>query len=102
NFCNSSEAQLTAGVTPSLLVHMGNLLTELALCCASFNLHLEDVARDNLDKIKSRWPVDERQFVDFFDPETEYPYYEQLPRTLRMNFIELPGRHGSVSVVQQL
>lgn len=102
NFCNSSEVQLMAGCTPSLLVHIGNLLTELALCCASFNLHLEDVARDNLDKIKSRWPGDEPRFVDFFDSETEYPYYEQLPRTLRINFIELPGRHGNTSVVQQL
>lgn len=102
NFCNNSGAQLMAGCTPSLLVHMGNLLAELALCCASFNLHLEDVARDNLDKIKSRWPGDTREFVEFFDPDDDYPYYEQLPRTLRMEFIELPGRHGSASVVQQL
>lgn len=102
NFCNSPESQLMAGCTPSLLVHMGNLLAELALCCASFNLHLEDVARDNLEKIKNRWPGDEIRFVDFFDSETEYPYYEQLPRTLRMKFLELPGRHGTTTVVQEL
>lgn len=100
-FCNIPEAQLKTGSTPSLLVHFGNLMTELALCCASFNLHLEDVARDNLEKIKSRWPGDDPQYTPFFDPDSEYSYYEQLPRDLKMDFIELPGRHGTC-VVQQL
>ncbi|KAB0568598.1 hypothetical protein C9383_09385 [Pseudomonas palleroniana] len=76
-------------------------MTELALCCASFNLHLEDVARDNLEKIKRRWPGDDRHYTPFFDPSPEFPYYEQLPRELKMDFIELPGRNGP-SVVQQL
>lgn len=102
NFCHSPEAQLTAGFTPSLLTHIGNLFMELALCCASFNLYLEDVARYNLEKIKSRWPGEKREFVDFFDPDARFPYYEQLPRTLTMKFIELPGRHGRASVMQQL
>jgi len=97
-FCNIPETQLKAGPTTSLIEHFGNLLMELALCCASFNLHLEDVARDNLEKIKSRWPGDKPQYTNFFDPDSEYPEYEQLPRTLRMDFKELPdGR-----VVQQL
>ncbi|MGC5699272.1 hypothetical protein J4P02_03605 [Pseudomonas sp. NFXW11] len=76
-------------------------MAELALSCASFDLHLEDVARYNLEKTKSRWPGDEREFTSFFDPESEFPRYERLPRTLKMDFIELPGRNGS-SVVQQL
>ncbi|CDF92244.1 MULTISPECIES: nucleoside triphosphate pyrophosphohydrolase family protein [Pseudomonas] len=100
-FCNIPDAQLRAGSSPTQLTHFGNLLTELALCCASFNLHLEDVARDNLEKIKRRWPGDDRHYTPFFDPSPEFPYYEQLPRELKMDFIELPGRNGP-SVVQQL
>ncbi|MBV1790365.1 nucleoside triphosphate pyrophosphohydrolase family protein [Marinobacterium sp. D7] len=98
-FCNISEAQLKAGPTPSILVHFGNLLMELALCCSSFNLHLEDVARSNLEKIKSRWPGEYPEYSSFFD--SDYPDYEQLPRNLKMDFIELPRPNGTC-VVQQL
>ncbi|MCF5775529.1 hypothetical protein GIV40_00305 [Pseudomonas poae] len=82
-------------------MHFGNLLTELALSCASFNLHIEDVARDNLNKIKSRWPGEEPQFSPFFDPEGAFYDYEQLPRYLEMDFIERQGKDGTY-VVQQL
>lgn len=100
-FCNMPEAQLHAGPTPTLRDHLGGLLAELALSCASFDLHLEDVARYNLEKTKSRWPGEEKEFMPLFDPEADFPSYERLPRTLKMDFIELPGRNGP-SVVQQL
>lgn len=100
-FCNIPESQLKTGPTPSLLSHFGNLLMELALCCASFNLQLEDIARSNLEKIKSRWPRSDSQYTPLFDPYPECPRYEQLPRELKMDFIELPRSRGSC-VVQQL
>ena len=100
-FCNIPDAQLRSGASPTQLTHFGNLLAELALTCASFDLHLEDVARYNLEKIKSRWPGEDREYTPFFDPEYEFPHYEQLPRQLKMDFIELPGRNGR-HVVQQL
>lgn len=100
-FANLSDTQLEAMAPPAQLSLFGTLMTELALCCASFNLHIEDVARDNLEKIKSRWPGENPQFQPFFDPESKYPDYEQLPRELEMVFIERNGREGSY-VVQQL
>jgi len=100
-FCNMPDGQLRVGPTPTVRDHLGGLLADLALSCASFDLHLEDVARYNLEKVKSRWPGENRQFTPFFDPESDFPRYERLPRELKMDFIELPGRTGS-SVVQQL
>lgn len=100
-FCNMPDAQLRSGPTPTLRDHLGGLLAELALSCASFDLHLEDVARYNLEKTKSRWPGEDRQYIPFFDSESVFPDHERLPRTLKMDFIELPGRNGP-SVVQQL
>ncbi|MBX8493289.1 hypothetical protein K5D67_00075 [Pseudomonas cichorii] len=76
-------------------------MAELALSCASFDLHLEDVARYNLEKTRSRWPGEIREFTPLFDPEDDFPSHERLPRTLKMDFVELPGRNGP-SVVQQL
>lgn len=100
-FCNVPESQLRSGPTQTVLVHFGNLLMELALCCASFNLTLECVATKNLQKIKNRWPDKSTDYTSFFDPSSIYPDYEQLPRHLTMDFIELPKAGGNC-VVQQL
>lgn len=99
-FCAMPESQLKVS-GPTQLSVFGNLLTELALCCASFNLLLEEVANDNLDKIRNRWPGDNRQYTPFFDPDGEFPSHEQFPRELTIDFVELPGKNGP-SVVQQL
>ncbi|MDR7024170.1 nucleoside triphosphate pyrophosphohydrolase family protein [Pseudomonas peli] len=99
---NASDSSLkSAAGSPTQLAHLGTLFAELALCCASFDLRLEDVARDNLDKIRSRWPGEIFEFTPLFDPGSHYPDHEQLPRYLEMEFIERPGR-GSTYVVQQL
>jgi len=100
-FCNIPEQQLRLGSTPTILVHFGNLLAELALCCASFNLTLSKIASENLEKIKNRWPGQHPKYTPLFDPETNYPEYEQLPRNLKMDFVELARPHGTC-VVQQL
>ncbi|MBC9252813.1 hypothetical protein A9179_21320 [Pseudomonas alcaligenes] len=100
-FTFSTDTQLQATPTPTLLNHFGTLLTELALCCASFNLHIEDVARDNLEKIKSRWPGENPVFYPFFDPDELFHDYEQFPRRLEMDFIERASSGGTY-VVQQL
>lgn len=97
-FASASDTQLMALAPPAQLRLLGTLLAELALCCASFNVHIEDVARDNLEKIRSRWPGESPQFHAFFDPDSEFPEYEQLPRYLEMNFIERSGSY----VIQQL
>lgn len=100
-FAHSTDTQLESTAPPSLMNHFGTLLTELALCCASFNLHIEDVARDNLEKIRSRWPGENPEYQPFFDPDGMYFDYEQLPRKLEIDFIERIGPGGTY-VVQQL
>ncbi|RIE00083.1 hypothetical protein D3F03_02520 [Simplicispira hankyongi] len=71
----------------------------LGLVCASFLLKLEDVARDNLVKIRGRWPGSSRAYRDAFD--NSFPEHERLPRILPIEFIER-GRVGSTYVVQRL
>lgn len=88
---NMTDVQLRALSAPAKRNHFGNLLTELVLTCASFNLHIEDVAHANLDKIGSRWPGDQPKYTAFFDEDSDYPEYEQLPRILRIEFIERGG-----------
>jgi len=77
----------------------GHLLALLAITSAAFSLKLEDVARDNLEKIRSRWPGNDPAYCDLFDDG--FPEHEQLPRLLPIEFIERGGPiHGHV--VQRL
>lgn len=88
---------VVAQPTPADL--FGNLLALLALVCASFSLKLEDVARDNLSKIRNRWPGQNPKYECLFDED--FPPYERLPREFRIDFIERGGIGGE-HVVQQL
>ncbi|ABE46627.1 nucleoside triphosphate pyrophosphohydrolase family protein [Polaromonas sp. JS666] len=78
------------GINESSLPDLfGALLALLALVSASFNLKLEDVARDNLVKILGRWPGLTPQYVSPFDEQ--FDAHEQLPREFRIEFIERGG-----------
>lgn len=81
--------------------HFGLLLADWALACACFDLRVEDVARDNLEKISSRWPGDDKVYWPFFDSEDEYPEHERFPRTFDIEFIER-GSPRDGHVVQRL
>ena len=97
----TSDSQLATLPKPRQCEHFGKLMMELVLTCASFNLHVEDVARANLEKISSRWPGENPQYGRFFDCPTEYPEHEQLPRELSIEFIER-GSPKDGYVVQRL
>jgi NTP pyrophosphatase (non-canonical NTP hydrolase) len=96
-----SPGQLTSMARPAKLTHFGNILAELAITCACFHLHLEDVARENLEKIASRWPWGEKVYPPLFDSDDEYPDYERFPRTFDITFVERGGR-ATGHVVQSL
>lgn len=97
-----TDGQLTAMAPPALCEHFGNLMADLVLMCASFDLHVEDVARHNLEKISSRWPGEgSDEYANFFDPSPNYPEHEQLPRDLEIEFIER-GTPKDGYVVQRL
>lgn len=98
---NMTSTQLHAQCTPAASQHFGLLLTEWALTCSSFNLAAEDVARNNLEKIASRWPGNNKIFEPFFDPDPIYPAHEQFPRRFEIEFIER-GTPESGVVVQVL
>lgn len=98
----TTDTQLKAMAPPMLCEHFGNLLAQLVLACASFDLRIEDVARHNLEKINSRWPGDGApNGVLCFDPLTAFPEHEQLPRNLEIEFIER-GTPQEGYVVQRL
>jgi NTP pyrophosphatase (non-canonical NTP hydrolase) len=86
---------LAALTKPELFAQFGHLMATLALVAGSFNLKLEDLARDNLAKISARWPGNPPIYVSLFDED--YAEHEQLPRELRMEFIERGhGKHAHV------
>lgn len=98
---NQTQAQLRTQSAPSMREHFGILLIEWALTCRSFRLNVEDIARNNLEKIASRWPGENKTFRPFFDPDSIYPEHEQLPRRFSIEFIER-GTRESGHVVQRL
>lgn len=98
---NMTPAQLSAQSSRAAPEHFGRLLAEWALTCSSFNLAVEDIARNNLEKITSRWPGENKIFEQFFDLDISYPVYEQFPRKFEIEFIER-GTPESGVVVQVL
>lgn len=98
---NASHAQLEGLSPPSRSGHFGGLLAEWAVTCACFDLRVEDVARENLDKIASRWPGDNKIYWPFFDSEKDYPEHERFPRKFDIEFIER-GSPTDGHVVQRL
>ncbi len=93
------EGALAAMPKKELFALFGHLMATLALVAGSFNLKLEELARDNLAKIAARWPEDPPVYVDLFDDG--FPEHEQLPRELRMEFIER-GHGKQAHVVQRM
>ncbi|MEJ6667187.1 MAG: nucleoside triphosphate pyrophosphohydrolase family protein [Alcaligenes aquatilis] len=84
---------------PTHIEHVGMHLAELAIACASFNLRLEDVARTNIKKIKSRWPGEEKSYPAPFDEG--FAEHERFPPEIKISFIER-GTRESGHVVQSL
>lgn len=79
---------------------LSELMAQLALVAQCFGLGLAPVARDNLAKIKDRWPGENREFPPLPDATNCEPY-ERFPRQFSFRFTE--RRVGlRVVVVQQL
>ena len=87
-------------MSPALCAQgMGKHLAELAMACAIFDLKLEDVARFNIFKIKSRWPGEERVYNSPFDEG--FPEHERFPDELKIRFVERNSGENAY-VVQSL
>lgn len=95
---NFAKPQLKLSNT-SLLDSLGQLLGMLGLVCGAFRLKLEDVAQENLIKIKDRWPGPNPKYTNLFD--IDFPEHEQLPRDIPMEFLERKIEDSSY-VVQRL
>lgn len=67
---------------------LGNHLALLARVAASFELNLDEIAAENLAKVVDRWPGDHPEYTAPFDPISDYPEYEQLPRDFVVEFEE--------------
>jgi NTP pyrophosphatase (non-canonical NTP hydrolase) len=80
---------------------LGNLMASLVLVASSFSLALEELARDNVVKTHGRWPGKGAKHVSLFDDDARYPQHEQLPRDLKIDFIERDPKTNPY-VVQQL
>lgn len=83
-----NDSQLSAMAQPALVEHLGRNLAIWAQVCGSFHLRVEDVARENLAKIRSRWPGEDPVYPPFFDAEAEYEAHERFPRELPITFVE--------------
>jgi NTP pyrophosphatase (non-canonical NTP hydrolase) len=78
---------------------VAELLADIIMVAAIFNIKIETIANDNLLKIESRWPPKGAKPVDLFD--AKMPSYEQLPRSLSVNFVERE-LNGKKFVIQQI
>ncbi|MFS2113402.1 nucleoside triphosphate pyrophosphohydrolase family protein [Herbaspirillum frisingense] len=85
--------------TPHPEEQFGELFAHLGLVAASFGLRLEQIAEQNLDKIRSRWRLDDAPYHPLFDED--YLEHEKLLRKFEIEFIERDVR-GKKFVVQQL
>lgn len=85
---HSTAIQLRAQSVPSIQEHFGNLLSEWAVTCNLFGFTVENIARDNLEKITNRWPGEFKTFEPFFDSHDIYPEHEQFQRKFEIEFIE--------------
>lgn len=94
-----SHASLLSMAPPKREAYFGQLLSELAKTCSSFNLNLEDVALGNLEKTASRWPSDQTREFPLFDEG--FPEHEQFEREFTIEFIER-GEGQNKHVVQRL
>lgn len=79
---------------------LSNIFADMALIAAIFKQNLAEIARSNLKKIASRWPVGDPEHIPFFDENM--PELERFPRKLEIHFIERKNRSGTAYVVQQI
>lgn len=93
------QVDLQAWAPQQKATRLGALLADLAEVSGHFGLGLSGVARENLKKIKDRWPGKDHQYISLFDA-TSKPY-EQFPRQFDIKFIARQVAGRSV-VVQQL
>lgn len=88
---SSSESVQHELGAPSDEQLMGKLLALLVLIAASYELNLEQVACQNLEKNERRWPLSTRTYTAHFDDA--FPEYEQLPRQFKFEFRERDSGH---------
>lgn len=79
---------------------LATLLTDIVLVAASFDLTMTAVAEENLQKTEDRWPPPGTEPVPLFDDGLEE--LEQLPREMRVMFIERQLPDGEPFVIQQI
>lgn len=79
---------------------LATLLADIVLVAASFDLHMAAVAEANLQKTEDRWPPPGTEAVPLFDDGLDE--LEQLPRELRVMFIERQLPDGEPFVIQQI
>lgn len=65
---------------------LGDLMAQLAMVARCFDLGLATLARENLLKIKDRWPGDNPEFCRLFD-DSDCEVYERLPRRFEIEFL---------------
>lgn len=93
----SGAADLASGSPAALL---GNILADLALVGALFNVTMTDIAKFNLRKFESRWPPAQAKYRPHFDEGR--PAIERLPRVFSVYFIQRFTADGRPYVIQQL
>jgi hypothetical protein len=81
---------------------LGTLLADLVTLAAVYHQRISDIAGSNVEKIRSRWPVDGTRHIPLFDSSRSE--LEQFPRELRMQFIQRnpPDGRGNPYVIQRL
>ncbi|WP_404995383.1 nucleoside triphosphate pyrophosphohydrolase family protein [Cupriavidus pauculus] len=84
----------------STLGLLGELLADMILVCAQFNLKFAYVAQANVEKFESRWPKAGTPYQPLFDES--FSMLEQLPREFTMRFIEVGETEGVPYVIQQM
>ncbi|AOY96110.1 hypothetical protein BKK79_31230 [Cupriavidus sp. USMAA2-4] len=79
---------------------LGELLADMILVCAQFDLKFAQVAQANLEKFESRWPKEGTKHHPLFDES--YSALEQLPREFTMRFVQVFDADGVPYVIQQM
>lgn len=92
-----SAADLASGSTAALL---GNILADLAVVAALFNVTMTQIARFNLRKFESRWPPAQAKYRAHFDEGR--PAIERFPRRFSVYFIQRFTVDEKPYVVQQI
>lgn len=97
---STSQEEFKIWPPEQVATNLGDLMAQLALVARCFKLGLAAVARENLIKIKDRWPGDDLEYCRLFD-DTNCEEYERFPRQFEIEFIPRQVRDRKV-VVQRL